>query len=531
MNFRWCYQNKVKPEALEIPLFLIMKIDKSYDKNLHILCISTKDGRSIKLGFTNEIQHEYNIFSIIHSYAFPQTIISRFALKHKVEGQEDGWNLYDPHIECKRLGINVNSSSCNWKFLDNSNWEYCDTYPETIIVPKALSKFQIRNCAGFRKKNRLPALVWSSPHKGTSLWRASQPKAGIRTSRCLEDENYLRVIAEASPKEPLLYIFDARPYINAQAQRVLGGGVENKFNYELTELQHLSICNIHAVRESWQTLMVTGNSVPGSKYFSTVEKSSWIEYLATLLSGASSIVEGLMSGVNCLVHCSDGWDRTTQLCSIAEILLDSHYRTVRGFCQLVEKEWVQFGHQFDVRLGNANSNPNDENRSPIFLQFLDCVYQLTQQFPTHFEFNSQLLEDISYFAYSGRFGTFMCNSQKERHNLNLQARSTSVWTHVLDNLDRYMSPYYQVGQEDLITPCCSPKILTVWKEVFLKWSSEFYYSGGEFNSADQHKEVLMKSANEGMNLFKTIISQKEKEIQNLKKQLDELQGYEFPDNS
>lgn len=32
-----------------------------------------------------------------------------------------------------------------------------------------------------------------------------------------------------------------------------------------------------------------------------------------------------------LVHCSDGWDRTSQICSLSEILLDPYYRTIDGF--------------------------------------------------------------------------------------------------------------------------------------------------------------------------------------------------------
>lgn len=32
-----------------------------------------------------------------------------------------------------------------------------------------------------------------------------------------------------------------------------------------------------------------------------------------------------------LVHCSDGWDRTAQVCSLASLLLDPFYRTFKGF--------------------------------------------------------------------------------------------------------------------------------------------------------------------------------------------------------
>jgi len=32
-----------------------------------------------------------------------------------------------------------------------------------------------------------------------------------------------------------------------------------------------------------------------------------------------------------LVHCSDGWDRTAQTCSLASLILDPYYRTIHGF--------------------------------------------------------------------------------------------------------------------------------------------------------------------------------------------------------
>ena len=55
---------------------------------------------------------------------------------------------------------------------------------------------------------------------------------------------------------------------------------------------------------------------------------------------------------NVLVHCSDGCDRTTQLCSLVQIMLDPYFRTFAGFQVLVEKEWISFGHQFQLRAGH-----------------------------------------------------------------------------------------------------------------------------------------------------------------------------------
>ncbi len=100
----------------------------------------------------------------------------------------------------------------------------------------------------------------------------------------------------------------------------------------------------------------------------------------------------LAEGVSVLLHCSDGWDRTPQLLSLALLLLDPHYRTALGFRTLVELHWVSFGHQFRSRLLGSSTRPRQ--RSPVFLQFLDAVFQLTRQFPTAFAFKSDFLVGV-----------------------------------------------------------------------------------------------------------------------------------------
>lgn len=49
------------------------------------------------------------------------------------------------------------------------------------------------------------------------------------------------------------------------------------------------------------------------------------------LSGCMRVQAVAEEGVSVLVHCSDGWDRTAQVCSVASLLLDPYYRTLRGF--------------------------------------------------------------------------------------------------------------------------------------------------------------------------------------------------------
>lgn len=88
----------------------------------------------------------------------------------------------------------------------------------------------------------------------------------------------------------------------------------------------------------------------------------------------------------------------------------ANIRTYRGFLVLVDKEWCAFGHKFQDRIGHAQNKPNDTERSPIFIQFLDAVFQMIKQFPAAFEFSEELLIAMSEALFSGRFGNFLYNS-------------------------------------------------------------------------------------------------------------------------
>ena len=76
-----------------------------------------------------------------------------------------------------------------------------------------------------------------------------------------------------------------------------------------------------------------------------------------------------------LVHCSDGWDRTSQIVALAQVLLDPEYRTISGFKRLLSKDFMSFGHRFKARNGTGSEV---QQESPIFVQFLDAVWQVEQ---------------------------------------------------------------------------------------------------------------------------------------------------------
>jgi hypothetical protein len=92
-----------------------------------------------------------------------------------------------------------------------------------------------------------------------------------------------------------------------------------------------------------------------------------------------------------------------------------------------EKEWISFGHQFCLRNGHIQDGQGKQ-RAPIFLQFMDCVYQLVCQFPSAFEFNEAFLVYIMDQVYTCMFGTFILDNDKAREDENLRVKTISLWS-------------------------------------------------------------------------------------------------------
>lgn len=128
-----------------------------------------------------------------------------------------------------------------------------------------------------------------------------------------------------------------------------------------------------------------------------------------MLTASLRIIETMSQGVNVLIHCSDGWDRTSQVSSLVQLIVDPYFRTLDGFAVLVEKEWLHAGYNFKTR--HAMGESGTDKQGPIFLMFLDAVHQLYVQNMEAFEFNLQYLCDMAYHVYSGVYGTFLCDSE------------------------------------------------------------------------------------------------------------------------
>lgn len=462
--------------------------------------------------------------------------------------------------------------------VSDSVLRYAGEYRSRQRIPALVYRHPINNCSitrssqptpGLRgnrnaQDERLVAAIWAT-NRG---WKAGVAPAQISTEPTLDssivnlnestaDSSFIGVgeanavhtqesdledpddISESDAEIPKVYgaqqrnlIVDARPTVNAYAMQAIGLGSEKMDYYPGAEKAYLGIDNIHVMRKSLDTVIEAIKesdltSFPPNRQL--LAKSNWIKHAANILDGTALIARtvGVMHS-HVLIHCSDGWDRTSQLSALSQILLDPYYRTLEGFIVLVEKDWLSFGHMFRHRSGflshekwftienekierngdgSAGSNPfenairgarglfnrhNESNESlnqlpesnsngseavtdvtdaatskptkagaaeehrvtkpnelsPVFHQFLDCVYQLQYQNPTRFEYSERFLRRLLYHLYSCQYGSFLFDNEKERVDTKAKERTRSVWDYFLCRKQEFMNPKYDPEVDD-----------------------------------------------------------------------------------
>ncbi|KAL1134195.1 hypothetical protein V6Z11_A12G090300 [Gossypium hirsutum] len=485
-----------------IPLATIEKFNKMVVKNQsaprqidrsptrRLLQIIGKDMRIIVFGFRPRTKQRRVIFDALLRCAKPARIWDLYAFtcgpskfskpNSKVRLLNEYFRLLGKDSHCASVSMveegSFTLSNDLWRISNtNSNYTVCSSYPFALIVPKSISDEEVIQASTFRARCRIPVVSWCHPGNGAVLARSAQPLVGLMMNmRSNADEKLVASLCtqlvDGKGSRRKLYIADARPRKNALANGAMGGGSESSSNYFHSEIVFFGIDNIHAMRESFARLrdyldthgatssdgmssfLRHGGSTWGggnlssmSASVSTLGDSGWLIHVQSVLAGSAWITARIaLESASVLVHCSDGWDRTSQLVSLANLMLDPYYRTFAGFQALVEKDWLAFGHPFSDRIGmpsvsgtsfdlnrqsstgNLSSSPvrqssgsftpqtsntshAQNNYSPIFLQWVDCVSQLLRMYPFAFEFSSTFLVDFLDCVLSCRFGNFLCN--------------------------------------------------------------------------------------------------------------------------
>ncbi|CAH8555536.1 unnamed protein product [Schistosoma haematobium] len=489
-NYRLIFSTKRPQSSWSIPTTLVWKAEAF--EMIHIKII-TKIGISVTWSFVDEIACDAGYAHITSLIDIPKDIDSLFACKFRSSLEANIPNHPFLLSACELLQINDVDRTLDtalvcfefrrmnfdktWKITDiNNEFKICSTYPRHHIVPRSISDNDIINMASFRSHNRFLTVVWRSQVTGAVLLRCAQPCVGLMCSRNEYDEKFLRTVLACCPKKPVsdpkkdthrLMIVDARSRSSAQFNRIRGGGFEYPEYYDQAEVVFMDLPNLHTVRSNFESLT---NLFAGKcpNWFSSLEKSSWLNNIGQLLKTATEIAIALEENARpVMVHCTDGWDRTPQISSLAQLLADPFYRTIQGFNILVEREWLQFGHKFSDRSGYASPSLNINEQSPIFLQWLDCVHQIRNQFPHCFEFNESFLLKLGLHICSNLFGTFLCNSEKERQKASVASRTCSLWGLLSSKYNwTIVNYFYEPEAEHLLQPDCQVRSLSLWSAFY-----------------------------------------------------------------
>uniref|UniRef100_A0A674EYF3 SET binding factor 1 n=1 Tax=Salmo trutta TaxID=8032 RepID=A0A674EYF3_SALTR len=306
--------------------------------------------------------------------------------------------------------------------------------------------------------------------RGSGRLSAYNPEVGNRLSSKESPQ------PNGGPSEAL-FLRQQRAYLYIIGDKTqLKGGKQDSF--QQWEVVPIEVCDVRQVKNSFKKLMKA--CVPSSAtsepktYGCILFLCVYPDSLHRVLQVSVLVVELLDTGSSVMVSLEDGWDVTTQVVSLVQLLSDPYYRTFDGFRLLVEKEWLSFGHRFSHR-GAQTLASQSSGFTPVFLQFLDCVHQIHLQFPMEFEFSQYYLKFLAYHYVSNRFRTFLLDSDYERIELGVlyeekgERKNPQVCKSVWDYIDRlnkktpiFFNYMFSPEDEEVLRPYSFISNLKVW---------------------------------------------------------------------
>lgn len=263
--------------------------------------------------------------------------------------------------------------------------------PQHFVVPKSLTDSEyFKLCESFRCKR---AAIWVWSLGGASL---------VRMADLLPD---LLKETHTHPNESLMFENIRKCSLQKTAPRYL------ELTKVLPSLQDVQVSYIK-LRALCAPVSDRELTEQDEKFLSSLDKTCWLLYVSLCLKTANEAAGYLKSGDSVVLQENDGRDMCGLISSLVQMFLDPFYRTITGLQVLIQKEWVALGHPFSDRMGHVYNKQAD--RSPVFLLFLDCVWQVLQQFPESFEFSETFLTTIWDMVFLPIFDTFQFNSEYDR---------------------------------------------------------------------------------------------------------------------
>ncbi|XP_012315358.2 myotubularin-related protein 12 isoform X4 [Aotus nancymaae] len=368
---------------------------KKYPEKLIIHC---KDLRVFQfcLRYTKEEEVKRIVSGIIHHTQAPKLLKRLFLFSYATAAQNnivtDPKNHTVMFDTLKDWCWELERTKGNMKYKAvsvNEGYEVCERLPAYFVIPTPLPEENVQHFQG----HGIPIWCWSC-HNGSALLKMSAlPKE--------QDDGILQI--QKSFLDRIYKTIHRPPYEIVKTE-----DLSSNF---------LSLQEIQTAYAKFKQLFLIDNSTEfwdtDIKWFSLLESSSWLDIIRRCLKKAIEITECMEAqNMNVLLLEENASDLCCLISSLVQLMMDPHCRTRIGFQSLIQKEWVMGGHCFLDRCNHLRQN--DKEEVPVFLLFLDCVWQLVHQHPPAFEFTETYLTVLSDSLYIPIFSTFFFNSPHQK---------------------------------------------------------------------------------------------------------------------
>uniref|UniRef100_A0A3B3CPL4 Myotubularin related protein 11 n=1 Tax=Oryzias melastigma TaxID=30732 RepID=A0A3B3CPL4_ORYME len=270
----------------------------------------------------------------------------------------------------------------------NDRFEMSTSLSRFIVVPQKVLDTELKKSFAHFNEGRIPRWCWRHP-RGSDLLRMSSFQNNIYHEK--DDIRNLEMV-----------LFGCQSSLCVVVE--LGDELPSPADIQLAHSRMRTLCLGD---------LSTSVSVPDDKWLSTLESTHWLDHIRLCLRKASEVACLLRSGhLTVALQEPEDRDMGCVVSSLVQVMSDPHYRSQHGFQSLVQKEWVMAGHRFYSR--NNYHRDNDKEEAPVFLLFLDCVWQLWFQFPSRFQLTADFLLALHDSIHLPLFSTFLANCQRER---------------------------------------------------------------------------------------------------------------------
>ncbi|KAK4308310.1 hypothetical protein Pmani_019991 [Petrolisthes manimaculis] len=315
--------------------------------------------------------------------------------------------------------------------------------PSVLVVPRDLLDAQLEASAQHFQGTRPPVWCWGAM-PGAALVRMAQISPGITDKQ--QENRMMGLVHRCHPKKLEPTILDLDQILPSLKD---------------IQISYLKLKELHTPDDPGQFWDQDRH------YYSRWESSRWLTYVSRCLEVAQMAATAIYHhNSSVILQDNEGRDLSAVISSLVQLLLDPQVRTIRGFHCLVQKEWVALGHPFTNRLGHTRNNP--EEQCPLWLLFLDCVYQVSEQHHAALEFTSQYLVALWHASHCSLHSSFTFNSINAKYN------TTAVLQRENPHQPVYLKPVW-----------------TWWAESPIVKDSECNGSPADFSKRKSSKEAFL----------------------------------------